>query len=151
MTALAKHGVDPGMLEIEITESSLIEDTQLAQRNLMSLAAAGIKVALDDYGTGFSGLSRLKQLPIDAVKIDRSFVRDIRNDTNDAVIVASTISLAHNLGLIVVAEGVESKDQLVHLKAAGCDQAQGFYLQRPVCAQDITPLLKKGYFSLHSS
>jgi diguanylate cyclase (GGDEF)-like protein len=151
MTALERHGVAPGLIEIEITENSLIEDTQLAQRNLEGLAALGIKIALDDYGTGFSGLSRLKQLPISAVKIDRSFIRDIRNDTDDAVIVASTISLAHNLGLIVIAEGVESKDQLVHLKAAGCDQVQGFFLQRPVAAPDIGPLLRKQYYTVQST
>jgi EAL domain-containing protein (putative c-di-GMP-specific phosphodiesterase class I) len=151
MAALERHGVAPGAIEIEITESSLIEDTQLAQRNLEILAAMGVKISLDDYGTGFSGLSRLKQLPINAVKIDRSFIRDIRNDTDDAVIVASTISLAHNLGLIVIAEGVESKDQLLHLKAAGCDQVQGFFLQRPVSATDIEPLLRKRHYSLPST
>lgn len=145
--ALARHGIAPGLIEIEITENGLIEDAQLAQRNLDSLARAGIRLALDDFGTGFSGLSRLKQFPIHAVKIDRSFIRDIRNDTNDAVIVASTISLAHNLGLTVVAEGVEIKDQMVHLKAAGCDQVQGFFLQRPVAARDIEPVLHKGCFS----
>ncbi|WP_229491509.1 bifunctional diguanylate cyclase/phosphodiesterase [Massilia sp. HP4] len=146
--ALAQHGIAPGLIEIEITESSLIEDAELAQRNLDGLAAAGIRMALDDFGTGFSGLSRLKQFPINTVKIDRSFIRDIRNDTNDAVIVASTISLAHNLGLTVVAEGVETKDQLVHLKAAGCDQVQGFYLQRPVGAAQIAPLLHKKSLTL---
>lgn len=141
--ALALHGIAPGLIEIELTESSLIEDAELAQRNLDALAGAGIRMALDDFGTGFSGLSRLKQFPIHTVKIDRSFIRDIRNDTNDAVIVASTISLAHNLGLTVVAEGVETRDQLVHLKAAGCDQVQGFYLQRPCAAAQIAPLLHK--------
>ena len=151
MASLKRYGVSPDLIEIEITESSLIEDTQLAQRNLEDLAAIGINIALDDYGTGFSGLSRLKQLPINAVKIDRSFIRDIRNDTDDAVIVASTISLAHNLGLIVIAEGVESKDQLLHLKAAGCDQVQGFFLQRPVSATDIEPLLRKQYYSVQST
>lgn len=149
--ALAAHGITPDLIEIELTESSLIEDTELAQRNLDSLAAAGIRMALDDFGTGFSGLSRLKQFPINTVKIDRSFIRDIRNDTNDAVIVASTISLAHNLGLTVVAEGVESRDQLVHLKAAGCDQVQGFYLQRPVAAAQIAPLLHKQFLPFSST
>ncbi len=147
IATLAGHGIEPALIEIEILEGSLIEDTPVAQRNLDELAAAGIRLALDDFGTGFSGLSRLKQLPIDTVKIDRSFIRDIRNDTNDAVIVASTISLAHNLGLTVVAEGVETRDQLVHLKAAGCDQVQGFYLQRPVPAAQIAPLLHKKLFS----
>ncbi|MRW84585.1 EAL domain-containing protein [Pseudoduganella sp. FT26W] len=150
IASLVRHDVNPQWIEIEVTESSLIEDTVLARRNLESLAAIGIKIALDDYGTGFSGLSMLKQLPINAVKVDRSFIRDIRNDTDDAVIVASTISLAHNLGLIVVAEGVESKDQLLHLKAAGCDQVQGFFLQRPVPAQDIAPLLRKRHYTFPS-
>ncbi|RNF30998.1 diguanylate cyclase [Massilia aurea] len=145
--ALALHGIAPELIEIELTESSLIEDAELAQRNLDALAGAGIRMALDDFGTGFSGLSRLKQFPIHTVKIDRSFIRDIRNDTNDAVIVASTISLAHNLGLTVVAEGVETRDQLVHLKAAGCDQVQGFYLQRPCAAAQIAPLLHKQFLS----
>jgi EAL domain-containing protein (putative c-di-GMP-specific phosphodiesterase class I) len=103
---------------------------------------------LDDYGTGFSGLSRLKSLPLDAIKIDRSFIQDIRNDMNDMMIVASTITLAHNLELKVVAEGVESKEQLVHLKTAGCDEVQGFYLHRPESAQDILPLLHHGRFNL---
>ncbi|MGZ9269018.1 MAG: putative bifunctional diguanylate cyclase/phosphodiesterase [Candidatus Binatia bacterium] len=147
ISALVEHGIEPELIEIEITESCLVEDTQVTQLNLDSLAAAGIKMALDDFGTGFSGLSRLKQFPINTVKIDRSFIRDIRNDTHDAVIVASTISLAHNLGLIVVAEGVETKDQLVHLIAAGCDQVQGFYLQRPVAAADIAPILHMKSFS----
>jgi len=145
--ALALHGIAPGLIEIELTESSLIEDAELAQRNLDALAGAGVRMALDDFGTGFSGLSRLKQFPIHTVKIDRSFIRDIRNDTNDAVIVASTISLAHNLGLTVVAEGVETRDQLVHLKAAGCDQVQGFYLQRPCAAAQIAPLLHRQFLS----
>ena len=149
--ALARHGLGPELVEIEITESSLIEDTDTAQRNLDALAGAGIRMALDDFGTGFSGLSRLKQFPIHTVKIDRSFIRDIRNDTNDAVIVASTITLAHNLGLSVVAEGVETKDQLVHLKAAGCDQVQGFYLQRPGAASQIAPLLHQTSFTLQAT
>lgn len=147
-SALARHAIAPDLIEIEITESALIEDAELAQRNLDSLARAGIRMALDDFGTGFSGLSRLKQFPINTVKIDRSFIRDIRNDNHDAVIVASTISLAHNLGLLVVAEGVETKDQLVHLKAAGCDQVQGFYLQRPGAAAQIAPLLHQQFIAI---
>ncbi|MCD2515624.1 EAL domain-containing protein [Massilia sp. G4R7] len=147
IATLLEHGIEAALIEIEITESSLIEDTPVAQRNLDELARAGIRLALDDFGTGFSGLSRLKQLPISTVKIDRSFIGDIRNDTNDAVIVASTISLAHNLGLTVVAEGVETRDQLVHLKAAGCDQVQGFYLQRPVAAEQAAAILHKKIYS----
>jgi len=147
MTTLTKYQISPDLLEIEVTESCFIEDFDAANRVLEQLQKCGVKIALDDYGTGFSGLKNLKNLPIYAIKIDRSFIRDIRNDNSDAVIVASTISLAHNLGLQVVAEGVESKEQLVHLKTAGCDQVQGFYFQRPVAASEMSVLLQRGKFT----
>lgn len=146
--ALRKHAVPPHLIEIEITESCLIEDVDLTRSLLERLRASGIRMAIDDYGTGFSGLSSLKQLPVYAVKIDKSFVKDLRNDVNDAAIVGYTISLAHNLGLLVVAEGVETKEQAVYLKAAGCDQVQGYYFQRPLPAQDIPLLLKNGVTGL---
>lgn len=129
--SLARHEIHPGLVEIEVTESCFIERPEIAREVLNGLHRLGITIALDDYGTGFSGLSHLKQLPIRTIKIDRSFIHDIRNDASDAMIVASTISLAHSLGLRVVAEGVETRDQLVHLKAAGCDEVQGFYFHRP--------------------
>ncbi|MFC7299761.1 putative bifunctional diguanylate cyclase/phosphodiesterase [Herminiimonas aquatilis] len=146
MTTLEKYQISPDLLEIEVTESCFIEDFDTANKVLEQLQKRGVKIALDDYGTGFSGLKNLKNLPIYAIKIDRSFIRDIRNDNSDAVIVASTISLAHNLGLKVVAEGVESKEQLVHLKTAGCDQVQGFYFQRPVAASEMGRLLQRRKF-----
>lgn len=146
--ALERYSLESSLLEIEITESCLIEDFDTAKSVLERLRDYGLKISMDDYGTGFSGLSSLKQLPIYAIKIDRSFVRDIRNDVSDAVIVASTITLAHNLGLIVVAEGVESKEQVVHLKTAGCDQVQGFYFKRPVSADEIELVLKRRTFHL---
>lgn len=148
MSALARHDVSTDLLEIEVTESCFIEDFEMANHVLENLRKNGLRISLDDYGTGFSGLNHLKKLPIYAIKIDRSFIRDIRNDNSDAMIVASTISLAHNLGLQVVAEGVESKEQLVHLKTAGCDQVQGFYYQRPVAASEIESLLRRGRFRL---
>ncbi|RXZ36110.1 EAL domain-containing protein [Oxalobacteraceae bacterium CAVE-383] len=137
LAALKHYALPAGLLEIEITESCIIDDVDVARTVLERLRSAGLKISLDDYGTGYSDLSHIKTLPIYAVKIDRSFVSDIRNDNNDAVIVASIISLAHNLHLKVIAEGVESKEQLTHLKVAGCDQVQGFYLQRPVSATEI--------------
>lgn len=146
LSALNRHGISPDFLEIEITESCLIDDFDKAKAVLENLRALGIRISIDDYGTGFSGLSSLKKLPIYAIKIDKSFVCDLRNDVSDAVIVASTITLAHNLGLVVVAEGVESREQAVHLKTAGCDQVQGFYFQRPVPAADIQALLKQRFF-----
>ncbi len=145
---MAQHQISAALLELEVTESCFIDNPVLAHQLLSTLAGHGIKVSLDDYGTGFSGLSSIKTMPIYAIKIDRSFIRDIRNDHHDAVIVASTITLAHNLTLVVVAEGVETKAQLVHLKAAGCDQVQGFYLHRPSPAAAITALLLKPLFTL---
>lgn len=145
--ALEHYGIAPGLLEFEVTETCLIEDHEFAQGILEKLQGLGIRIALDDYGIGFSGLSKLKSLPLHALKIDRSFISDIRNDPSDAAIVASTISLAHNLGLMVVAEGVESMDQLVHLKTAGCDQVQGYYFQRPAEAVEVEALLQRGKFS----
>lgn len=142
-TAVQKHGISADRLEIEITESCLIEDVEMATMLLDSLHKSGIRISIDDYGTGFSGLSNLKRLPIYAVKIDKSFITDLRNDVDDAMIVAYTISLAHNLGLVVVAEGVETKEQVVHLKTAGCDQVQGYYFQRPMSAADIVSTLKE--------
>ncbi|HZW13764.1 MAG TPA: EAL domain-containing protein, partial [Noviherbaspirillum sp.] len=137
LNALNRHALAPELLEIEVTESCFLERPEVAKQVLEKLHGAGIKISLDDYGTGFSGLSHLKQLPISAVKIDRSFIRDIRNDSSDAMIVSSTISLSHSLKLKVVAEGVETKEQLVHLKAAGCDEVQGFFCHRPADAAAI--------------
>lgn len=141
LDALARHAIPATLLEIEVTESCFLERPEIAKQVLEKLDATGIKISLDDYGTGFSGLSHLKQLPISAVKIDRSFIRDIRNDTSDAMIVSSTITLSHSLGLKVVAEGVETKEQLVHLKAAGCDEVQGFFCHRPTDADEIATAL----------
>jgi diguanylate cyclase (GGDEF)-like protein len=146
MAAMHQYQVPADLLEVEITESCLIDDFDKAKALLESLRWLGIRISIDDYGTGFSGLSSLKKLPIYAVKIDKSFVRDLRNDVSDAMIVASTITLAHNLGLVVVAEGVESREQAVHLKTAGCDQVQGFYFQRPAPAQEIERILNERVF-----
>lgn len=143
LSALARHEIHPGLLEVEVTESCFIDRPEVAHRVLKILHENGIKISLDDYGTGFSGLSHLKHLPIGAVKIDRSFIRDIRNDGSDAMIVASTISLSHGLGLTVVAEGVETTEQLVHLNAAGCDEVQGFYFHRPADAESVAEELHK--------
>jgi diguanylate cyclase (GGDEF)-like protein len=133
---LEKHGLNPALLQVEVTESSLIENIETAGTLLNKLVTAGIKVALDDYGSGFSSLAYIKTLPIDAIKIDRSFIHDILNIHDDGVIVLSTITLAHNLGLRVIAEGVETPAQLIFLKTGGCDEIQGYHLSRPVAAQD---------------
>ena len=147
MHHIGRHNLPPELIEIEVTESSFLDNPDAASQVLERLHLGGIRISLDDYGTGFSGLSHLKRLPISAVKIDRSFIRDIRNDTSDAMIVSSTISLSHNLGLKVVAEGVETREQVVHLKAAGCDEVQGFYFHRPAPADEL-PLTLDSFSTL---
>lgn len=146
--ALQRHQLSAQWLEIEVTESCFIADLEQARQTLEKLRDEGLRIYLDDYGTGYSSLSHIKALPVVALKIDRSFVRDIRNDNSDGMIVASTVSLARNLGLKVVAEGVETREQLMHLKLMGCDEVQGFYLQRPVAAAQLVPLLQKGRFDI---
>lgn len=142
--SVGHHGIRPSLLEIEITERCVVEDFERPRAALETLSALGLKIALDDYGTGFSSLSYLKRLPIDIIKIDRSFISDLRNQTNDAAIVASTIALGHNLGLTVIAEGVETREQVIYLRTAGCDEVQGFYFQKPAAADEIRALLEPG-------
>jgi diguanylate cyclase (GGDEF)-like protein/PAS domain S-box-containing protein len=129
---LAKTGLSPGRLQIEVTESSMMQDVEQATGTLKGLNALGVRLALDDFGTGYSSLAYLKTFPIDDLKIDRSFVRDVILDGSDAQIARAIIGLAHNLGLRVVAEGIENLDQLKFLCENGCDEGQGFYFARPL-------------------
>lgn len=127
-------------LVLEITENIVMDDPDRVLEILPRLGFRGISFAIDDFGTGYSSLSKLKQLPAQAVKIDHSFVTEMDTDTDDATIVHSTIDLAHNLGLKVIAEGVESEAALEMLKNLGCDMAQGFYISKPLSADDITAI-----------
>jgi diguanylate cyclase (GGDEF)-like protein/PAS domain S-box-containing protein len=129
--------LDPSLLEIEITESALIKHPALVVENLEKLNRLGISIAIDDFGTGYSSLSYLKKLPLDTLKIDRIFVCDMLTEESDSVIVDSTIDLAHNFSLSVVAEGVEDKETLEALIAKGCDQAQGYFIAKPMSAEDF--------------
>jgi diguanylate cyclase (GGDEF)-like protein/PAS domain S-box-containing protein len=129
---LHSHGIDPALLELEITESAAMQDPERSRALLNELRSRGIKVAIDDFGTGYSSLSYLKLFEIDRIKIDRGFVKDIESDPNDAVIVAATIALAHSLGLEVIAEGVETQAQRDFLRAKQCDEAQGYLFARPM-------------------
>jgi diguanylate cyclase (GGDEF)-like protein len=138
---LEKWGVDAGRLELEITESMLMLDPGRAQATLERLSRIGLTLSVDDFGTGYSSLANLKRLPVDCIKIDKSFVMDMAIDASDAAIVRSTIDLAHNLGLRVVAEGVESHQAWTRLRELGCDLAQGFYVSRPLPAPDLSRLL----------
>ncbi len=138
---LERTGVPAQMLELEITESMLMLDPTRAKATLERLSAIGLSLSVDDFGTGYSSLANLKRLPVDGIKIDKSFVIDMPHDPSDAAIVRSTIDLAHNLGLRVVAEGVESHEAWRRLEDLGCDLAQGFHVSRPVPAEAMTRLL----------
>jgi diguanylate cyclase (GGDEF)-like protein len=140
---LGRHGVEAELLELEITESMLMTDPARAEATLQRLSTIGLTLSVDDFGTGYSSLANLKRLPVDVIKIDKSFVMEMAVDASDAAIVRSTIDLAHNLGLKVVAEGVESEDAWRHLEALGCDYAQGYYLSRPLPAEAATRLIRE--------
>jgi diguanylate cyclase len=140
---LGKQRVDPSLLELEITESTMLSDPVRTKRVLDKLSAMGVSLSIDDFGTGYSSLAYLSQLPVNEIKIDRSFVMNMSESDNDAVIVRSTIDLARNLGLHVVAEGVETEQAWDHLSELGCTLAQGYYLSRPVPAAELTEWLMR--------
>ena len=129
---LGRHQMRPSTLTLEITESALMEDPKRAKHNIDRLHLAGVKVSIDDFGTGYSSLSYLKHLPVEELKIDRGFVTDMLTDEKDAMIVRSTIELAHGLGLKVTAEGVETALLTQQLRSTGCDQIQGYHIARPM-------------------
>ena len=136
-TALSTHRLDPRRWVLEITESAIIDDPERALHTLEQLHAMGLRLSIDDFGTGYASLSYLKSLPVQELKVDRSFVRDLTGDEPDAKIVQSTIELAHSLGLSVVAEGVESVQTWRALVAMGCDEAQGHLIARPMPAEQF--------------
>ena len=140
--ALEINGVDPGTLELEITETALMQDAEGAVKLLGRIADLGIKLSIDDFGIGYSSLAYLRRFPIHALKIDRVFVRDMLKNEQDAIIVRSTIALAHNLNLMVVAEGVEDYETLSALSLMQCDMAQGYFISKPASWQDVAPWLK---------
>jgi EAL domain-containing protein (putative c-di-GMP-specific phosphodiesterase class I) len=141
--ALARHGVDPARLELELTENATITDLPRARAILGELRALGVRLAIDDFGTGNTSLAHFRALPIDLLKIDRSFVTNVPGSRADAAIVQSTIVLAHDLGLQVVAEGVESEDCNAHLARLGCDFVQGYLFGRPMAAEEIFGLAER--------
>ena len=143
MKILAETGLSPTNLTLEITEGMLMQNQQYAVNTLARLRQQGIAVAIDDFGTGYSSLAYLKNLPVDYLKIDRAFVRDLVTNTDDQAIADSIIRLAHNLRLSVVAEGVENQEVLDVLKSLGCDQFQGYFFSRPVVADAIPALIKR--------
>ena len=134
---LAATGLAPGRLELEITESVLMEDADLTAEILQRLKQLGVTIAIDDFGTGYSSLAYLKAFPVNKLKIDRSFVRDIVSDPNDAAIVSAIISMARSMGLVTIAEGVETEAQRDFLMAQGCQELQGYLFGRPMNASAV--------------
>ncbi len=139
--ALKSSGLPPHLLELELTESILLQDVSAAMKILRDLHNIGVKLSIDDFGTGYSSLSYLKRLSVDKLKVDQSFVRDIAIDKDDAAIVTAIIQLGHTLNLEVIAEGVETDEQLAFLKQTGCDEVQGYLFSRPLPATEIPSLL----------
>jgi diguanylate cyclase (GGDEF)-like protein/PAS domain S-box-containing protein len=142
--ALEKSGLDARFLELEVTESVIMHDAERVTDMLAELKRMGLELAIDDFGTGYSSLSYLKRFPIDRLKIDQSFVRDIPSDGEDAAIIGAIIGLTRNLGLRTIAEGVETREQLAFLREQGCDEVQGYLLSRPVPPEACAQLLKDG-------
>jgi len=141
--ALRVSGMDPELLELEITESMMMYNTENTIHMLAELRNMGIRIAIDDFGIGFSSLSHLKQFPIDIIKIDRSFIKDIPGDQSDEAITDAIIAMGKSLKLKVVAEGVETAEQLQFLSDRGCHEIQGYFFSRPVPAADFAKLMRK--------
>ncbi len=135
--AIARHGVPEQEIELELTETALMHDPDSSVALLQEISAMGVKIAVDDFGTGYSSLAYLRRLPLSALKIDRSFVMGMNDNTQDAIIVRSTVALAHSLGLGVIAEGVENAETLALLQGMGCEQAQGYHLSRPLSLDQL--------------
>jgi len=138
---LRDSGMAPERLHVELTETAVIGDEVHASLLLSRLRATGVKVWLDDFGTGFSGLSHLRRVPVDGVKIDRSFVADVLRDPDDLALTTAIIAMAHSLGITVVAEGVEKAGQYAILRDRGCDLAQGYWMGHPVGIEEFLALL----------
>ena len=137
LTPIREHGLDPALLEVELTEGTLMDNVQEAERVLRELKDQGVRVAIDDFGTGYSSLSYLKRFPVDALKVDRSFVTDMTTDSSDAAIVAAIAAMARSLGLMVIAEGVETEEQQRMLQELGCPVMQGYRFGRALPAAEI--------------
>ena len=137
MQTLFETGTKPSLLQLELTESILMRDIRETIDTLEYLKDTGVTLAVDDFGTGYSSLSYLKRFPLDALKIDRSFVKDLAANNDDAAICAAIIAMAHQLSLVVIAEGVETNEQVDFLTSQGCDQAQGFLFAKPMPAKEL--------------
>jgi len=145
--ALEATGLSPKFLGLEVTETAIVPDGSAGERareELQMLHDRGVHVAIDDFGTGFSSLSQLRHFPIDMIKVDRSFVKGVEHDAKDAAITANIVTLAHALGLVAIAEGIESDGQLASIRELGCDLAQGFLFARPRPPEEVSLVLAQG-------
>jgi EAL domain-containing protein (putative c-di-GMP-specific phosphodiesterase class I) len=140
---LRETRLDAHCLDLELTESIVVGDFDAVAEDLRQLLDLGVHVSIDDFGTGYSSLSYVKKFPVDRLKIDQSFVRNLTSDPNDAAIVRAILTLGHSLNLQVVAEGVETPEQLARLREEGCDEVQGYYFGRPMPARDFIALVAK--------
>lgn len=134
---LKETSLAPQHLGIEITETIAMQDTAVTMENLKGLNRLGVKCSIDDFGTGYSSLSYLKRLPIHKLKIDKSFIKGLTDDPDDRAIVSAVIDMAHHMNITVVAEGVESEDQIAYLRAGGCDELQGFIVSEALPAEEF--------------
>jgi EAL domain-containing protein (putative c-di-GMP-specific phosphodiesterase class I) len=141
--ALLESGIDAGLLELELTESSLMQNTEATISALLALKGRGVELSIDDFGTGYSSLAYLQRFPIDKVKIDIAFVRNIAGDTSDSTIDQTIIQMAHSLKMKAVAEGVETAEQLDYLRQHGCDEVQGYYFSHPLSLGDVETFMQQ--------
>jgi diguanylate cyclase len=140
---LTETGLEPGRLELEVTESIAMENAQWSQQALGELNAMGVRITIDDFGTGHSSLAYLTAFPVRTLKIDRAFINEVTTDADAAAIAVTIIGLTRTLGLSVIAEGVETEEQLAFLRDHGCDEFQGFLLGRPGCAAGVEELAER--------
>ena len=140
---LDEFGVPPELLRLEVTESAVMGDPARATDVLQRLHDLGVRLSIDDFGTGYTSMAYLRRLPVDELKVDRSFVTSMTSNEHDAVLVRTAIDLGHNLGLTIVAEGVENAGHVAALRALDCDIAQGYHYARPMPAADLTALLER--------
>ena len=146
--ALHAAGLDGDQLALELTETALVDARHAPVAKLHALRNLGVRIAIDDFGTGFSSLGQLRHFPVDMIKVDRSFIQGMEEETKDAAIAANLVTLAHALGVLAIAEGIESDGQLASLRGLGCDLAQGFLFARPMPAGQVQHLLSGGFGDL---
>jgi EAL domain-containing protein (putative c-di-GMP-specific phosphodiesterase class I) len=142
-SVLAETGMAPSLLELEVTESTIMHNAERAVSVLNAIKDLGVRLAIDDFGTGYSSLAHLKRFPIDTLKVDRSFIREVPADAEDKAIAEAIIAMGKTLSLTVVAEGVETPEQQAFLSERLCDEMQGYYFSTPVAAQDFAELVRQ--------